>query len=227
MEEVKTNLEKINTRIRELEKLYKRKEGSVSLLAVSKRQSAQSIKDAFASGQKSFGENYLQECVLKQEALQDLAIEWHYIGDIQSNKAKDVTERFDWVHSVSRMKIAERLNRYRPSEKPPLNVLIQVNTSGEISKAGARPSELKQLIENIREQPRLRLCGLMGLPKPSSSFTAKRERMREIVNLAKLYPSEMDILSIGTSQDFEAAIAEGSTMLRLGAALFGARRPIP
>jgi pyridoxal phosphate enzyme (YggS family) len=227
MNAIKKNLQKINTKIREFERRYKRKKDSVSLVAVSKRQSAQRIKDAFLSGQKSFGENYLQEAVLKQEELRDLDIEWHFIGNIQSNKTQEVAQRFDWVHSVSRMKVIERLNRYRPQYKPPLNVLIQLNTSREATKAGAQPNELKDLVENIMVQPRLQLRGLMGLPEPSSSFESKRARIRQIVSLAKPYHPEMDVLSIGTSHDFEAAIAEGATLLRLGTALFGARSSIP
>ena len=227
MNTIKQNLQKIKAKIREFERLYKQKEESVSLIAVTKRQSTQSIKEAFVSGQKSFGENYFQEFASKKEELKDLAIEWHFIGDIQSNKAKDIAEQFDWVHSVSRIKIIECLNKYRPSDKPPLNVLVQINASGEKTKAGAQPSELENLVENIRQQPHLRLRGLMALPEPSVLFEVKRQRVREIISLAKPYQSEMDVLSIGTSQDFEAAIAEGATAVRLGTALFGARPPIP
>ena len=198
----------------------------VRLLAVSKTWPAESVREAAAAGQRAFGENYVQEGVAKVEALADLGLEWHFIGQLQSNKTRLVANRFSWVHSIDRLKIAERLAEQRDVHLPPLNVCIQVNVSGEASKSGVAPADLPELARAVASLPRLRLRGLMAIPEPTPDVALQRARfaslrmLRDELNAAGL---GLDTLSMGMSDDLEAAIAEGSTMVRVGTAIFGAR----
>ncbi len=196
---------------------------SVGLLAVSKTQPAAAIRDAFAAGLRDFGENYLQEALDKQAELDDLPLTWHFIGPIQSNKTKAIAEHFDWVHSVDRLKIAQRLSDQRPATLPPLNVCLQVNVSGEASKSGCAPQEVQQLARAITALPRLRLRGLMCIPAPSEDPAEQRAAFARLRQLRDELALDLDTLSMGMSQDLEAAIAEGATWVRIGTALFGAR----
>ena len=197
---------------------------SVSLLAVSKRQSAAAIRELALCGQRAFGENYLQEAEEKIATLRELNLQWHFIGPLQSNKTPSVARLFDWVHTVDREKIARRLNAQRPTELEPLNVCLQVNISNEASKNGMAPEELPQMVDLMTELPRLRLRGLMALPAPVADFGQQRDAFRRVRELSQgTLGLEIDTLSIGTSSDYRAAIAEGATMVRIGTALFGKR----
>jgi PLP dependent protein len=201
----------------------------VRLLAVSKLQPTDKIRHVYAAGQRAFGENYAQEAVEKVAALSDLSgIEWHLIGPLQSNKTRDVAESMHWVHSVDRLKIAERLSAQRPASMPPLNVCVQVNVSGEASKSGASFAEAESLIDAVAKLPSLKLRGVMGMPEAGIGKDKTREQflaLRDVYERAKAkYPS-VDTLSIGMSDDLEIAIACGSTLVRVGTALFG-QRPV-
>jgi len=191
----------------------------VTLLAVSKGQGAERIKDAIAAGQKAFGENYVQEAVQKMQELPP--VEWHLIGPLQSNKTRIAAERFDWVQTIASEKIARRLSEQRPAGLAPLNVLIQVNVSGEASKSGVAPSEVQTLAKAVAALPRLRLRGLMAIPEPG----ADRSRYQEVKRAYEAMKSELgfDTLSMGMSDDLDVALAEGATMVRIGTAIFGAR----
>jgi len=191
----------------------------VTLLAVSKGQGAERIKDAIAAGQKAFGENYVQEAVQKMQELPP--VEWHLIGPLQSNKTRIAAERFDWVQTIASEKIARRLSEQRPAGLAPLNVLIQVNVSGEASKSGVAPSEVQTLAKAVAALPRLRLRGLMAIPEPG----ADRSRYQEVKRAYEALKSELgfDTLSMGMSDDLDVALAEGATMVRVGTAIFGAR----
>ena len=191
----------------------------VTLLAVSKGQGAERIKDAIAAGQKAFGENYVQEAVQKMQELPP--VEWHLIGPLQSNKTRIAAERFDWVQTIASEKIARRLSEQRPAGRAPLNVLIQVNVSGEASKSGVAPSEVQTLAKAVAALPRLRLRGLMAIPEPG----ADRSRYQEVKRAYEALKSELgfDTLSMGMSDDLDVALAEGATMVRIGTAIFGAR----
>jgi PLP dependent protein len=191
----------------------------VTLLAVSKGQGAERIKDAIAAGQKAFGENYVQEAVQKMQELPP--VEWHLIGPLQSNKTRIAAERFDWVQTIASEKIARRLSEQRPAGLAPLNVLIQVNVSGEASKSGVAPSEVQTLAKAVAALPRLRLRGLMAIPEPG----ADRSRYQEVKRAYEALKSELgfDTLSMGMSDDLDVALAEGATMVRIGTAIFGAR----
>lgn len=199
------------------------------LLAVSKTKPAALIREAYACGQREFGENYLQEALDKQVELADLeAIVWHFIGPLQSNKTRDVAEHFDWVHSIDRTKLARRLSQQRPSSLGPLNVCLQVNISGEQSKAGVAPQELDALADEVVALPNLRLRGLMAIPAPSSDRVAQRQPLARLRRLQealhqRLPQAPLDTLSMGMSDDLEAAILEGATLVRLGTAIFGTR----
>lgn len=198
-----------------------------ALLAVSKMQPASAIRNLAALGQKAFGENYVQEAVGKQQELQDLDLEWHLIGPLQSNKCSEATQHFDWIHSVSRLKLIEPLNRYRPESRGPLNVLIQVNIDSEDSKSGCTPDEIDGIAEAIAKAPRLKLRGLMAIPEPAPSIEARRKSFRQLHALFERLKSrwpDCDTLSMGMSDDFELAIQEGSTLVRIGSSLFGARK---
>jgi len=228
-------LQAIQTRIRTAESAAGRRPDEVQLLAVSKAQSTQSLREAFMAGQKSFGENYLQEALDKQAGLSDLDIDWHFIGPIQSNKTQAIARHFSWVQSVDRLKIAERLNAARPEDLPPLQVCIQVNISGEDSKSGVMPDEVNSLATAIMELPRLRLRGLMAIPAPTDDIALQREQFRKVRELYMVLKKQVsdddtrspapsfDTLSMGMSEDFAAAIAEGATMVRVGSGIFGAR----
>jgi len=194
--------------------------GRVILLAVSKGQSGDAVRQAAAAGQKAFGENYVQEGMEKMDTLPGL--EWHLIGPLQSNKTRAVAERFDWVQTVASEKIARRLSEQRPSSLTPLNVLIQVNVSGESTKSGVAPEEVKSLSKSMKDLKGIRLRGLMAIPEPG----ADRSRYRSVKALYDTLKDEygFDTLSLGMSDDMDLAIAEGSTMVRIGTAIFGARR---
>jgi hypothetical protein len=200
---------------------------AVKLLAVSKTKSAEAVREAHAAGQMAFGENYIQEGVDKIAALADLPLEWHCIGPIQSNKTKLVAENFAWVHSIDRFKIAERLSAQRPANLPPLQVCLQVNVDGGSNKSGVSPGELLALAQAVAKLPRLQLRGIMTIPEPAETEVAARKVHHEAkalfdsLNAADL---RVDTLSMGMTGDLEAAIAEGSTCVRVGTAIFGARQ---
>lgn len=196
---------------------------SVILLAVSKRQPVEAIAALAEAGQCAFGESYLQEATEKQQALAGLALEWHFIGPIQSNKTRAIAEQFSWVHSVDRLKIAERLSEQRPADLPPLNLCLQVNISGEATKSGCDPAAVAELVAAIGALPRLRLRGLMAIPAPALEFEQQRQPFAALRQLQQSLVGPFDTLSMGMSDDLEAAIAEGSTLVRVGTALFGAR----
>lgn len=200
------------------------------LLAVSKTQPAEAIAQLAALGQRAFGENYVQEAAPKQAALERLDLEWHLIGHLQSNKAKEAATRFHWVQTVDRGKLVEALARHRAAEQAPLNVLIQVNIDDEESKHGCRPEEVPALAQAIRAAPTLRLRGLMVIPAPHADIQARRpafRRARELYEGLQREHPHIDTLSMGMSDDLEIAIAEGATLVRVGTALFGARPPKP
>lgn len=199
----------------------------IRLLAVSKAQPASVIREAYAAGQRCFGENYLQEALEKQSELADLDIEWHFIGPIQSNKTQLISQHFTWVHSIDRLKIAQRLSDARPAGLPPLQVCIQVNTSKEESKGGVLPEELIELATAIRNMPYLKLRGLMAIPAPTDDVMIQVQQfkqVRECYDALVAQGFELDTLSIGMSGDYPAAIAQGATIIRIGTALFGARQ---
>jgi hypothetical protein len=223
MSTIEKNIAKVAARIREAAQAVDRDPATVGLLAVSKTQPAAAIREAAAGGIRDFGENYLQEALDKQAELSDLSLAWHFIGPIQSNKTKSIAEHFDWVHSVDRLKIAQRLSDQRPAELPPLNICLQVNVSGEASKSGCSPEELLPLAQAVATLPQLRLRGLMCIPAPSEDPAEQRAAFARLRALRDQLPLPLDTLSIGMSQDLEAAIAEGATWVRIGTALFGAR----
>lgn len=226
MTDVTKNLELIRHQIRALERQYSRAERSVQLLAVSKKQSMEKIRAAVAAGQRDFGENYVQEALEKIAALSDLECQWHFIGPIQSNKTKAIAEHFDWVESVDREKIARRLSEQRPASLPPLNVCVQVNLSAEASKSGTTLKDSIALCQTVADLPGLRLRGLMAIPAPLSGLEEQRNSFRPLAEAYRELQSRLpgiDTLSMGMSGDFAAAIAEGSTIVRLGTALFGSR----
>ena len=197
---------------------------SVQLLAVSKTHPSQSLREMYQAGQRSFGENYLQEALTKIDELQDLEIEWHFIGHVQRNKTKHLAEKFDWVHGVDRLIIAERLSSQRMDSRKPLNICIQVNIDGQDSKDGCQPDEVAQLVKQISQLPNIRLRGLMVIPAPENSVAfADAKTLFEQVKSLHARPQDWDTLTMGMSGDLDAAIAAGSTMVRVGTALFGAR----
>jgi pyridoxal phosphate enzyme (YggS family) len=218
-------LEQVRQRIHDATLAAQRPLDSVRLLAVSKTHGVEQIREALAAGQTAFGESYLQEALGKMAQLADAPIEWHFIGPIQSNKTTQIASHFDWVHSVDRLKIAERLNAQR-GPRPPLNVCLQVNTSDEASKAGIRESELEALAQAIRQLPHLRLRGLMTIPAPETDPDKQRQpfrRLRECLDRLNRLGMGLDTLSMGMSGDLAAAIAEGATIVRIGTAVFGPR----
>lgn len=209
------------------EKKYHRIPNSVLLLAVSKKQSIEKIHEAFSAGQKCFAENYLQEAMEKQKALSDLDIEWHFIGNIQSNKTKLIAENFNWVHSINKLSIATRLNAQRPAHLSPLNICIEVNIDGEKTKSGVMPQDIVELAKNISDLKNLKLRGLMVIPE--KAISAARQTLSPFRKTFLLQQEliqrgfKLDTLSMGMSSDFEAAIAAGSTIIRIGTAIFGKR----
>ena len=197
---------------------------SVQLLAVSKTHPSQSLREMYQAGQRSFGENYLQEALTKMDELQDLEIEWHFIGHVQRNKTRHLAEKFDWVHGVDRFIIAERLSSQRLETQKPLNICIQVNIDGQESKDGCQPDEVATLVEQISQLPHIRLRGLMVIPAPENHAAfADAKVLFEQVKAQHAQPQDWDTLSMGMSGDLDVAIAAGSTMVRVGTALFGAR----
>ncbi|HAQ72744.1 YggS family pyridoxal phosphate-dependent enzyme [Stutzerimonas nitrititolerans] len=223
MSTIANNIAKVAARIREAAQAAGRDPDTVGLLAVSKTQPAEAIREANGAGLSDFGENYLQEALEKQADLADLALTWHFIGPIQSNKTRAIAEHFDWVHSVDRLKIAQRLSEQRSTELPPLNVCLQVNVSGEASKSGCAPQDVAELARTIATLPNLRLRGLMAIPEPTDDRAEQHAAFARLRQLQQALALELDTLSMGMSQDLEAAIAEGATWVRIGTALFGAR----
>jgi hypothetical protein len=220
------NLKHVQAQIERACQAAGRSVGSVRLLAVSKTWGPEAVRAAQAAGQTAFGENYIQEAVDKIEALKDLALEWHCIGPIQSNKTRLVAEHFDWVHSVDRLKIAQRLSEQRPDHLPPLQVCIQVNVDGGETKSGVSPQELPALAQAVATLPRLQLRGLMTIPEPAETdaqMRAVHAQAKTLLEALRQQGLSLDTLSMGMSADMEAAIAEGSTMVRVGTAIFGKR----
>ena len=226
MPSIAENIFRAGQQIAEAAQACGRAPGAVTLLAVSKTQSAATVREAYEAGQRDFGENYVQEALDKIGALPLPGLVWHFIGPLQSNKTRDIASHFDWVHSVDRLKIATRLNEQRPAGMAPLNVCIQVNISEEDSKSGVAMADVEALCEALQSLPNLRLRGLMAIPAPCDDPVAQRAVYAPLTALLRQlqarYPG-MDTLSIGMSADFAAAIAEGSTLVRVGTAIFGAR----
>ena len=223
MSTIAENIAKVGERIREAAQASGRDLDGIGLLAVSKTKPAAAVRDAFAAGVRDFGENYLQEALEKQAELSELPLIWHFIGPIQSNKTKPIAEHFAWVHSVDRLKIAQRLSEQRPTGLPPLNICLQVNVSAEDSKSGCAPVELAALAQTVNQLPNLRLRGLMAIPEPTDDVAAQRAAFARLRELRDGLPLPLDTLSMGMSHDLDAAIAEGATWVRIGTALFGAR----
>lgn len=223
MSTIAENIAKVGARIREAAQASQRDCAQIGLLAVSKTKPAEAIREAHAAGIRDFGENYLQEALEKQTQLSDLPLIWHFIGPIQSNKTRPIAEHFDWVHSVDRLKIAQRLSDQRPAHLPPLNICLQVNVSGEDSKSGCSPSELVELARAVTALPKLKLRGLMAIPEPTDDVAAQHAAFARLRQLRDELELDLDTLSMGMSHDLEAAIAEGATWVRIGTALFGAR----
>lgn len=217
------NLSAISARIASAAQAAGRDPASVQLLAVSKTKPASAIREIHAAGVRDVGENYLQEALTKQQALSDLPLIWHFIGPIQSNKTKAIAEHFDWVHSVDRLKIAQRLSEQRPAGLAPLNLCLQVNVSGEDSKSGCAPADLPALAKAVAGLPNLRLRGLMAIPEPTEDRAAQEAAFARLRQLQESLGLGLDTLSMGMSHDLEAAIAQGATWVRIGTALFGAR----
>ena len=226
MASIAANLQAVRARIARAAQAAQRDPGAILLLAVSKTFPAGQIEAAYAAGQKAFGENHAQEAVEKITLLAALPLEWHFIGPIQSNKTRLIAERFGWVHSIERERIAERLNAARPEGAAPLNVCIQVNVSGEATKSGVAPGEEARLADAIARLPRLTLRGLMAIPEPTADMALQRRRfalLRELKEKLGARGHGLDTLSMGMSDDLEAAIMEGATIVRVGTAIFGKR----
>lgn len=226
--DIAANLARVRRRIELACRAAGRPSGSVQLLAVSKTFGADAIGQAMAAGQREYGENYLQEALPKIAALADHGPVWHFIGPVQSNKTAQIARHFDWVQGIEREKIARRLSEQRPESLPPLNVCVQVNISGEASKSGIAPGEAAELCRSVAGLPRLKLRGLMAIPAPvkeARDARAAYRRLRELFDgIRQAWPGlQLDTLSAGMSNDLEAAIAEGSTMVRVGTAIFGRR----
>ncbi|SMG42585.1 YggS family pyridoxal phosphate-dependent enzyme [Paraburkholderia susongensis] len=222
------NLAAVRQRIAAAAQTAGRDAHAVTLLAVSKTFPADAVRAAHAAGQRAFGENYVQEALDKIATLADLraSLEWHFIGPLQSNKTRPVAEHFDWVHSVDRLKIAQRLSEQRPDHLPPLNVCLQVNVSGEASKSGVTLAEAAQIAQQIAALPRLKLRGLMSIPEPAGDLDAQRaphRELRELFEQLRHAGLALDTLSMGMSADLEAAVLEGATIVRIGTAIFGVR----
>jgi pyridoxal phosphate enzyme (YggS family) len=230
MASIAENILQVRARISSACRAFDRLEGSVKLLTVSKTCPGVSVRAAFAAGERDFGENYVQEALAKIAELGDLrdVLRWHLIGPLQSNKSREVAEQFDWVHSVDRLKLAQRLSDQRPEGLAPLQVCLQVNISGESSKSGVAPADAPALARAVAALPRLKLRGLMAIPEPGADLEAQRAPHRALRELMAALNAEglgLDTLSMGMSGDLEAAIAEGATWVRIGTAIFGARAP--
>lgn len=230
MSVIRQNLQAVQRRIGEAADNAQRPVNSIALLAVSKTFGADAVIDAASTGQRAFGENYLQEALDKMTSVQterpDLKLEWHFIGPIQSNKTRPIATHFDWVHAVDREKIAQRLSDQRPVDMPPLNVCLQVNISGEASKSGLSPDDVPEVAHRVAAMPRLRLRGLMAIPEATDDPQQQRVPFRQMHDLFSRLQAEglpIDTLSMGMSGDLDAAIAEGATIVRIGSAIFGAR----
>ncbi len=201
----------------------------IQMLAVSKTFPAAAVRQAYTAGQRAFGESYVQEAMEKVGALNDLPLKWHFIGPIQSNKTRPIAENFAWVHSLDRDRIADRLSSGRPSNLPDLQVCLQVNVSGEASKSGVAPEELPALARYVQALPHLKLRGLMAIPEPSDNPVDQRlafARLRQLLEQLNAQGFQLDTLSMGMSDDLEAAIAEGATIVRVGSAIFGEREKL-
>lgn len=226
IESVSERLQAVRSRIAAATRQAGRAAGSVRLIAVSKTFPAADIAALLAAGQQDFGESYVQEAEAKIDALHDAGVVWHFIGPIQSNKTRTIAERFRWVHSIERTKIAERLSAQRPDHLPPLEVCLQVNVSGEATKSGVAPDAVPALARAVAGLPRLRLRGLMAIPEPTDDTGVQRARFRLLRELRDRVAADvgpLDTLSMGMSDDLESAVAEGATMVRVGRALFGDR----
>ncbi len=224
MNEIEQRLGSINSQIRQAELLAGRDKDYVQLLAVSKTKPVADIAVAYQLGQRHFGESYVQEALKKQQTLTAYNIIWHFIGPIQSNKTKAIATNFSWVHSVDRLKIAKRLSEQRPEDLPALNICLQINISGETTKSGVLLDELPQLIDEIINLPNIQLRGVMAIPEPQTDYEMQRKPYQQIFQAVKqLNQPELDTFSFGMTGDLKAAIAEGSTIVRIGTALFGAR----
>jgi len=226
MAPIASNLQAVRARIERAAHAAGRHAGAIELVAVSKTFPAGSIEQAHIAGQRAFGENFAQEAVEKITLLRNLPLDWHFLGPIQSNKTSPIAAHFQWVHSVEREKIALRLNAARAEGLPPLNVCIQVNVSDEATKSGVRPADAARLADAVARLPRLRLRGLMAIPEPTSDTALQRRRfalLRELKDQLAAGGHALDTLSMGMSDDLEAAIAEGATMVRVGTAIFGER----
>jgi len=224
---IDAGLQNVRTRIKGIAEKVGRKPETITLLAASKTNPAGSLREAFAAGQTIFGENYLQEALVKIAALTDLAIEWHFIGPIQSNKNKRIAENFAWVHSVDRKKIADRLSKDRPESAPPLQICLQINVSGEGSKSGVAPEEVADLAAYVVGLPRLKLRGVMAIPELTKATALQRSQFRmlkEAYDRLKQAGYDIDTISMGMSEDLDVAIEEGATLVRVGTAIFGPRR---
>ncbi|WP_151449091.1 YggS family pyridoxal phosphate-dependent enzyme [Lacisediminimonas profundi] len=230
MSPISRNLQAVQQQIAAAALKASRDVHDVTLLAVSKTFGPEAVIEAADAGQRAFGENYLQEALDKIDAVRrlrpDLVLEWHFIGPIQSNKTRQIAEHFDWVHSVEREKIAQRLSDQRPASLPPLNICLQVNISAEESKSGVAPGEVLPLARAVAGLPRLRLRGLMAIPEPAADYEQQRlpfRRVRELADSLIRDGVPLDALSMGMSADLEAAVAEGATIVRVGTAIFGKR----
>lgn len=228
MSTIQSRLALVKQRILEAETHYGRTTGAVTLLAVSKSQTVENIQLASEAGQRDFGENYIQEALQKINALQNQSLYWHFIGQIQSNKTRDIAASFDWVHSVDKVQTAKRLSQQRPKTLPPLNICLQVNVDQENTKAGFPVETLKSAAQEIISLPNLKLRGLMAIPEARDQLEKQRQpfyRLKQmLVSLNQTLHLNLDTLSMGMSNDLEAAIAEGATLVRIGTAIFGPRQ---
>jgi PLP dependent protein len=223
---IAANLQSVRERIARACAAVQRDVNEVTLLAVSKTFGPEAVREAWDAGQRAFGENYIQEAVEKIELLGGLGIEWHCIGPLQSNKTRLVAAHFDWVHTIDRLKIAQRLSEQRPAALPPLHVCVQVNIDGGANKSGAMPAEVLDLAREVTSLPRLKLRGLMTIPEPADDFAAQKAvhmKARALFDELRAAGLDIDTLSMGMTGDLEAAIAAGSTMVRIGTAVFGGR----
>jgi pyridoxal phosphate enzyme (YggS family) len=226
MHNIEKNLAHIRQQIEQAAKEYNRDSDNISLLAVSKKKPAVDLRSAYDCGQRDFGENFLQEAQVKIGELSDLEIVWHFIGPVQSNKTRALAESFDWVHCVDRLKIAQRLSDQRPDSMPPINICIQVNIDLEASKSGVAVGDIFELAQAINRLPRIRFRGLMAIPAQQSDFKNQRKpfaKLRQVLEDLQQRGFDCDTLSMGMSHDMQAAIAEGSTLVRIGTAIFGER----
>ena len=226
MTTIASNLQAVRAAIKAAASQSNRHLDEIKLLAVSKIFAADALREAYQAGQRDFAESYVQEALDKILALQDLAITWHFIGPVQSNKTRVIAENFAWVHSVDRLKIAQRLSEQRPANMPPLQLCLQVNISNEASKSGVAPSEVAELANEIAKLPNLKLRGLMAIPAPGDDIATQRKgfaQLRQLRDQLNQRGLQLETLSMGMSHDFAAAIAEGATMVRIGTAIFGNR----